>query len=64
MKPSQIRQEATQLLREDGNNFSKLVLINVAVTTGIFLLLNLSSSSQYLFTTGGFEEMDNFIRLL
>ena len=63
MNLSQIRQEAAQRLREDGNNFSKLVLVNAAVTTAVSLLVILLSSFQYIRSDGGLSTMDTQILL-
>ena len=58
MNLSQIRQEASQRLNENKNNFSKLVLINAAVTAGVSLLLMLVSwLSQYIAPEGGLSNM-------
>lgn len=58
MNLSQIRQEASRQLRENGDGFGKLVLIHTAVTAGASLLLMLVAwLSQYIAPEGGLSNM-------
>jgi uncharacterized membrane protein len=58
MNLSQIRREADQHLRENGNYFPKLVLIHTIVTAGASLLLMLINwLSQYIAPDGGLSNM-------
>lgn len=62
MNLSQIRREATELLRKDGDGFRKSVLIHTAVTIGLSLLLILITQlSQHLAPAGGLYTTDALI---
>ena len=59
MNLSQLRQDANRRLHEDGDGFSRLILIHSAVTAGVSVLLMLVNwLSQYMATEGGLSNFD------
>lgn len=58
MKLSQLRQEAGKQLQENGNGFSRLILLHTAISAGVSLLLMLITwLSQQWATEGGLGNM-------
>lgn len=59
MNISQIKQEASQRLREDSGNFSKLILIHSSITAGVSLLLTLIGwLFPYITPDGGLSNLE------